>query len=342
MSSRLFQEVREIRGLCYSISSFHMAYSDTGFFGIYAGTDDNDAPELMQVVMEEMERAASTITEAEVARAKAQMKATLLMALESSSARAEQIARHIMIYGRPLPLPEIVAKIDAVTVESTQAAGAGAARAQPPGDCRAWTGPRTRSRRRNRGEFRPRDGIICFPFPRKREAATEFWSGCPQQIAGGRYGVFPFDPCERNAARRLGRRRISACRADVGLPAMDGVAREEPRFSHSLGADMAGRRSDSRLLPPPPQALFRGHARRLRLSVSAVPQGRQCAARRHHADQYPPRRRAIGQPRLLDRRSFRASGLYDARASPRWCPSPSRACGCTASRPPAFRPTSPR
>ena len=90
MSSRLFQEVREMRGLCYSISSFHMAYSDTGFFGIYAGTDDDDAPELMQVVMDEMERAVSTITEAEVARAKAQMKAGLLMALESSSARAEQ------------------------------------------------------------------------------------------------------------------------------------------------------------------------------------------------------------------------------------------------------------
>jgi predicted Zn-dependent peptidase len=120
MSSRLFQEVREIRGLCYSISSFHMAYSDTGFFGIYAGTDDTDAPELMQVVMSEMERAAATITEAEVARAKAQMKATLMMALESSSARAEQMARHIMIHGRPLPLSEIVAKIEAVTVESTQ------------------------------------------------------------------------------------------------------------------------------------------------------------------------------------------------------------------------------
>ena len=67
MSSRLFQEVREIRGLCYSISSFHMAYSDTGFFGIYAGTDDNDAPELMQVVVErDGARRASTITEAEV------------------------------------------------------------------------------------------------------------------------------------------------------------------------------------------------------------------------------------------------------------------------------------
>ena len=123
MSSRLFQEVREIRGLCYTISSFHMAYSDTGFFGIYAGTDDNDAPELMQVVMDELDRAVSTVTEEEVARAKAQMKAGLLMALESSSARAEQLARQIMIYGRPLPLSEIVGKIEAVTVESTQAAG---------------------------------------------------------------------------------------------------------------------------------------------------------------------------------------------------------------------------
>ncbi|ARP98596.1 M16 family metallopeptidase [Pseudorhodoplanes sinuspersici] len=123
MSSRLFQEVREIRGLCYTISSFHMAYSDTGFFGIYAGTDDNDAPELMQVVIDQLERAVSTITDEEVARAKAQMKAGLLMALESSSARAEQLARQIMIYGRPLPLSEIVAKIEAVTVESTQAAG---------------------------------------------------------------------------------------------------------------------------------------------------------------------------------------------------------------------------
>jgi len=132
MSSRLFQEVREIRGLCYSISSFHMAYSDTGFFGIYAGTDDNDAPELTQVVMDEMERAVSTITEAEVARAKAQMKAGLLMALESSSSRAEQLARQMMIHGRPLPLSEIVAKIEAVTVESTQAAGRGLiARSRP-------------------------------------------------------------------------------------------------------------------------------------------------------------------------------------------------------------------
>jgi predicted Zn-dependent peptidase len=123
MSSRLFQEVREVRGLCYSIYTFHMPYSDTGLFGLYAGTDAKDAPELMQVVIDEIARAADTLDEAEVARAKAQMKAGLLMALESSSARAEQLARQIMAYGRPLPLSEIVAKIEAVTVDSARAAG---------------------------------------------------------------------------------------------------------------------------------------------------------------------------------------------------------------------------
>src|SRR5262249_57608405 len=79
MSSRLFQEVREIRGLCYSIYAFHAPYSDTGMFGLYAGTDATDVPELMRVVVGEINGAAETINEAEVARAKAQMKAGLLM-----------------------------------------------------------------------------------------------------------------------------------------------------------------------------------------------------------------------------------------------------------------------
>ena len=74
MSSRLFQEVREKRGLCYSISAFHMPYSDTGMFGIYAGTDAGDVNELMRVAIEETARAADGITEAEVDKAKAQMK----------------------------------------------------------------------------------------------------------------------------------------------------------------------------------------------------------------------------------------------------------------------------
>jgi len=123
MSSRLFQEVRELRGLCYSIYAFHAPYADTGMFGLYAGTDAIDAPELMRVVVDEIATAADTITEAEVARAKAQMKAGLLMALESSGARAEQLARQIIIYGRPIPMDEIVARVDTVTVESARAAG---------------------------------------------------------------------------------------------------------------------------------------------------------------------------------------------------------------------------
>ena len=123
MSSRLFQEVREKRGLCYSISSFHMPFSDTGMFGLYAGTDEADVPELMRVVIDEVHRATETIEEKEIARSKAQMKAGLLMALESSGARAEQLARQMLAYGRPLTIEEIIAKVDAVTVESARAAG---------------------------------------------------------------------------------------------------------------------------------------------------------------------------------------------------------------------------
>jgi predicted Zn-dependent peptidase len=123
MSSRLFQEVREKRGLCYAIYSFHWPYSDTGLFGLYAGTDAGDADELMRVVVDEIAATAETINEVEVARAKTQMKAGLLMALESSGARAEQLARQIIAYGRPMPLEEIVAKVEAVTVESAREAG---------------------------------------------------------------------------------------------------------------------------------------------------------------------------------------------------------------------------
>lgn len=123
MSSRLFQEVREKRGLCYTINAFHMPYSDTGLFVLYAGTDEADTPELMRVAIEQIAIATETLNESEVARAKAQMKAGLLMALESSEARLGQIARQMLAYGRPIPLDEIVAKVDAVTVASARAAG---------------------------------------------------------------------------------------------------------------------------------------------------------------------------------------------------------------------------
>ena len=132
MSSRLFQEVREKRGLCYSIHAFHMPYSDSGLFGLYAGTDEADAPELMRVVIEQTAAATEALDETEVNRAKAQMKAGLLMALESSEARVGQLARQMLAYGRPIPLDEIVAKVDAVTVDSARAAGRALIRRSPP------------------------------------------------------------------------------------------------------------------------------------------------------------------------------------------------------------------
>ncbi|MFG1395710.1 M16 family metallopeptidase [Roseixanthobacter pseudopolyaromaticivorans] len=121
MSSRLFQEVRETRGLCYSIYAFHWAYADTGLFGIYAGTDEGDVGELTDVVIDQLLALADGATEVEVNRAKAQMKVGVLTAQESSGARADQAARQILGFDRIIPVEEIVAKVEAVTVESVRA-----------------------------------------------------------------------------------------------------------------------------------------------------------------------------------------------------------------------------
>ncbi len=120
MSSRLFQEVREKRGLVYSIFSFASAYSDSGLFGFYAGTGEKDLPELIPVVCEEIAKAASTITEEEVDRARAQLRASVLMSQESTSTRCEQLAHQLLIYNRPLPNEEILGKIAAVDQKAVQ------------------------------------------------------------------------------------------------------------------------------------------------------------------------------------------------------------------------------
>ncbi|WP_299782411.1 pitrilysin family protein [uncultured Roseobacter sp.] len=115
MSSRLFQEIRENRGLCYSIFAQAGAYADTGMTTIYAGTSAAQLPQLAEITIDEMKRAASDMSPAEVARARAQMKAGLLMGLESPSNRAERLARLVQIWDRVPPLEETVAMIDAVT-----------------------------------------------------------------------------------------------------------------------------------------------------------------------------------------------------------------------------------
>lgn len=115
MSSRLFQEVRENRGLCYTIFAQAGAYADTGMMTVYAGTSGDELSALAGITIDEMKRAATDMSPAEVARARAQMKAGLLMGLESPSNRAERLARLLQIWDRIPSLEETIAQIDAVT-----------------------------------------------------------------------------------------------------------------------------------------------------------------------------------------------------------------------------------
>lgn len=114
MSSRLFQEVREKRGLVYSVYSFMASYVDGGTFGIHAGTGPDQVAELVPVVAGEFQKLCQNVTEAEVERAKAQMKAGILMSLENTTSRMEQLGRQQMIFGRHIPREETIAKIDKV------------------------------------------------------------------------------------------------------------------------------------------------------------------------------------------------------------------------------------
>ena len=114
MSSRLFQELRERRGLVYSIYSFVSAFRDGGVFGVYAGTGEAEAGELVPVVCDEVARLSHDLTDPEIERAKAQLRASTLMSRESTGARCEQLAQQIQTYGRPIPTAEILEKIAAV------------------------------------------------------------------------------------------------------------------------------------------------------------------------------------------------------------------------------------
>lgn len=114
MSSRLFQEIREKRGLCYSIFAQAGAYADTGMMTLYAGTSADDIAQLAELTVDELRRVASDVSDVEVDRARAQMKAGLLMGLESPSSRAERLARLVAIWDRVPPLSETVERIEAV------------------------------------------------------------------------------------------------------------------------------------------------------------------------------------------------------------------------------------
>ncbi len=114
MSSRLFQEIREKRGLAYAVSSFLSCYTDTGVFGIYAGTGPSEAADLVPLILDEIDEVKTQVMTKEVERSRAQLKASLLMGLESTSSRCEQLAQQMLVLGRPVPTDEIVEKVEAV------------------------------------------------------------------------------------------------------------------------------------------------------------------------------------------------------------------------------------
>ena len=120
MSSRLFQEIREKRGLCYSVFSFAWTFADTGLVGVYAATSPQNMQECLHALCGELHRMSENITQEELLRARAQSEAGLLMGLESSSVQASRLARDQMLYGRIRPIQEILDRIHAVTTQDIQ------------------------------------------------------------------------------------------------------------------------------------------------------------------------------------------------------------------------------
>jgi predicted Zn-dependent peptidase len=133
MSSRLFQEVREKRGLCYSVFSFGSAYEDVGQVGVYAATSPEHSNELMGLTTGIMLSVAQEVSEAEVNRAKAQLKASLVMNLESASSRADQIARQYLAFGHVPAISSLMARIEAVTPEQVRGLADRLFRSKKPG-----------------------------------------------------------------------------------------------------------------------------------------------------------------------------------------------------------------
>lgn len=117
MSSRLFQEIREKLGLVYTVYSFANSHTQSGMAGIYAGTTADELQKLLPVVATEIKKVCNDLVDIkELNRAKAQIKASMLMALESSSSTSEVAARQMLLFNRILPTEEMVAKIEQVNL----------------------------------------------------------------------------------------------------------------------------------------------------------------------------------------------------------------------------------
>ena len=123
MSSRLFQELREERGLAYSVSAWNQSFADTGMVAMSCAADRKRAVESMHVAREVLGGAIENLTDAEVERARAQIESGLLMTLEGAQGRADHMARSIEVFGRIVPLGELLGQLRAVDAASARAAG---------------------------------------------------------------------------------------------------------------------------------------------------------------------------------------------------------------------------
>lgn len=117
MASRLFQEAREKRGLAYAIDAYSETYADIGALGVFAGCDAKDAAELAQVTAGELQALTKPVGEAELSRAKAQLKGSMFMGRESALARAEQAAGQVLLFGKTLDSEAVAAEVDTVTAD---------------------------------------------------------------------------------------------------------------------------------------------------------------------------------------------------------------------------------
>jgi predicted Zn-dependent peptidase len=125
MSSRLFQEIREKRGLVYSVGSALSHYAGTGAFSVYAGCSPKRVPEVLRLVREELARvAADGITAEEVARGRGQLKGGVVLGLEDTGSRMSRLGKSELSYGEYLPVRDVLARLDAVTEEQVRAVAA--------------------------------------------------------------------------------------------------------------------------------------------------------------------------------------------------------------------------
>ncbi len=273
MSSRLFQKIREERGLCYSIFAQSGAYEDTGQVTVYAGTSAEEIGDLAALTVDELKRAADDMSEAEVARARAQLKAGLLMGLESPSSR-----------GR------------------TQCAAAGDL--GPRARCGRGGGPDRRRDHRRRAHLCRRDGrreIGAGALRPGRQRPGD--RGDPQRPRGLMLGL-------RRKVRVETERMTLRLPTHSDWRAMGGAAQCQCRLSDPVGAGLGQRPPDPpRLYQPgllgrPRRGAGHGAA------PAADPARGSGAAGRADAGQHPARTVAGGDAWLLDGRALCAAGLH--------------------------------